>query len=127
MDPSLASVAVGRPVRGEFTYRIPEGMQERLKPGQRILVQFGRGKSLGFYLGRAERPPAANVVLKPILEILDEEPAVAPDVLALLRFAAEHYRYPLGEAIRSAMPPGLTQAEAVAAPAPIARFSRRVA
>ncbi len=112
MTPSLASVAVGRPVRGEFTYRIPEGMHERLKPGQRILVPFGRGKTLGFFLGIAERPPAAEVALKPILQILDEEPAVAPDVLALLRFAAEHYRYPLGEAIRAAMPPGLTGAEA---------------
>ena len=46
MNPSLASVAVGRPVRGEFTYLVPDGMQARLKPGQRILVPFGRGKAV---------------------------------------------------------------------------------
>lgn len=112
MVPSLASVAVGRPVRGEFTYLIPESLSAALRPGQRIVVPFGRGKALGFYLGTQEKPPAAEVRLKSIIEVLDPEPAVAEDVLALLRFAAEHYRYPLGEAIRAAMPPGLTQTEA---------------
>lgn len=109
---SLASVAVGRPVRGEFTYTVPDALRDRLRPGQRIVVPFGRGKALGFYLGVAEKPPAPEVRLKAILEILDEEPAVSADVLALMRFAAEHYRYPLGEAIRSAMPPGLSQTDA---------------
>jgi primosomal protein N' (replication factor Y) len=108
---SLASVAVGRPVRGEFTYIVPPPMEGALRPGQRILVPFGRGKSLGFYLGGAGREAVNGVALKSILAVLDDEPAVTEDVLALLRFAAEHYRYPLGEAIRAAMPPGLTQAE----------------
>ncbi|HYX92891.1 MAG TPA: primosomal protein N', partial [Myxococcaceae bacterium] len=121
---SLASVAVGRPVRGEFTYQVPSSMHGALRPGQRILVPFGRGKSLGFYLGGAEREPEGDVALKPILAVLDDEPAVSDDVLALLRFAAQHYRYPLGEAIRAAMPPGLTQAERKAEPKPdVRRFA----
>ncbi len=124
MSAPLASVAVGRPVRGEFTYRVPDALVGRLRPGQRILVPFGRGKALGFYLGEAP-PPKAEVVarLKSILEVLDDEPAVSADVLQLLRFAAEHYRYPIGEAIRGAMPPGLSQTEAAReAKADVQRF-----
>lgn len=111
MSGPLASVAVGRPVRGEFTYLVPEGLKRPLRPGVRILVPFGRGKALGFYLGEPAQAPQSAVRLRAILDVLDDEPAVSGDVLELLRFAADHYRYPLGEAIRAAMPPGLTQAE----------------
>ena len=41
--PPYASVAVGRPVRGEFTYAIPDALRGQLLPGQRVLVPFGRG------------------------------------------------------------------------------------
>jgi len=108
---SLAAVAVGRPVHGEFTYLIPESLQGRLSPGQRIAVPFGRGTALGFYLGPAQAPePGAEVRLKSILHPLEDRPSVPPQLVELLRFAARHYRYPLGEAIRGALPPGLTDA-----------------
>ena len=103
-----ALVAVGRPVAGPFTYALPEGLQVPLAPGQRLLVPFGRGRALGFYLGPAEPPPGA--VLKPITQVLEAEPALPADVFRLLVFAAAHYRYPLGEALRAALPPGLAQA-----------------
>ncbi|WP_232293135.1 replication restart helicase PriA [Stigmatella aurantiaca] len=108
---ALASVAVGRPVRGEFTYVVPDVLSGRLVPGQRVLVPFGRGTALGFFLGPASPPAEEGVKLKPIQRVLEESPSLPPDLIALLRFAAEHYRYPLGEVIRSALPPGLSKAE----------------
>ncbi len=106
-----ALVAVGRPVRGEFTYAVPESLEGQLQPGQRIRVPFGRGITLGFYLGPAEQPPEElRQKLKPIAAVLDATPAFSPEVVALVRFAAQHYRYPLGEALRMALPPGLTDA-----------------
>ena len=107
----LASVAVGRPVRGEFTYIVPETLSGRLAPGQRVLVPFGRGTALGFFLGPASPPAEEGVKLKPIQRVLEESPSLPADLIALLRFAAEHYRYPLGEVIRGALPPGLSKAE----------------
>jgi len=107
-SPPCASVAVGRPVAGPFTYLLPAGHTGPLLPGQRLLVPFGRGRALGFYLGPAE--PPAGAVLKPIAQVLEMEPALPPDVFRLLAFAAAHYRYPLGEALRAALPPGLTRA-----------------
>ncbi len=109
--PTLASVAVGRPVRGEFTYLVPDALVGRLTPGQRVLVPFGRARTLAFYLGPAAQPPAGVTQLKAIEKVLDPDPVLPEDLLPLLRFAAEHYRYPLGEAIRSALPPGLSGAE----------------
>ena len=76
LNPQLASVAVGRPVRGEFTYRIPPGREGLLLPGQRLKVPFGRGLALGFYLGPAAEP-AEGVRLKSIAEVLDEAPPLS--------------------------------------------------
>ena len=108
--PVLASIAVGRPVRGEFTYSVPGELAGHLAPGQRVLVPFGRGTALGFYLGPASPPAEEGVKLKPIQRVLEDSPSLPKDLIALLRFAAEHYRYPLGEVIRGALPPGLSKA-----------------
>lgn len=108
----FALVAVGRPVRGEFTYRVPPALVGRLVPGQRLHVPFGSGKALGFYLGEAPIPPPEVLRrLKAIDRVLDERPSLTADVVELVRFAASYYRYPLGEALRSALPPGLSGAD----------------
>ncbi len=109
---AYALVAVGRPVRGEYTYAVPPALQGVLKPGQRIRIPFGRSTTLGFYLAPApEPPPEVRAKLKAIELVLDPEPAFPPDVVQLVRFAAAHYRYPLGEALRAALPPGMTKAD----------------
>ncbi|RKH92585.1 primosomal protein N', partial [Corallococcus praedator] len=123
----LASVAVGRPVRGEFTYLVPEALAGNLAPGQRVLVPFGRGMALGFYLGPANAPVEGGVRLKPIQRVLEDSPSLPKDLIALLRFAAEHYRHPLGEVIRGALPPGLSTAvDEKAAKADVQHFAEAV-
>lgn len=107
---SYALVAVCRPVRGEFTYGVPIELEGKLQPGQRVRVPFGRSISLGFYLGPSA-PPPATVRIRNIERILDAEPALTGDLVELLRFAARHYRSPLGEAMKAALPPGMSKAE----------------
>jgi primosomal protein N' (replication factor Y) len=109
-DSPYALVAVGRPVRGEFTYAVPESLRGRLMPGHRIKVPFGRGTALGFYLAPAPPPPPEVAKkLRPIDSLLDAEPALPADIVELVRFAASHYRFPQGEALRAALPPGMTK------------------
>lgn len=111
-DAAYALVAPGRPVRGEFTYAVPMELRGKLQPGQRVKVSFGRGTALGFYLAPApEPPPELRAKLKPIVQVLDTDAALTPEVVELVRFAARHYRYPLGEALRATLPPGLTRAD----------------
>ncbi|MFN0063242.1 MAG: primosomal protein N' [Myxococcaceae bacterium] len=114
---TLAQIAVGRPLRPLFTYQVPEGLEGKLRLGQRLLVPFGRGSALGFYLGPGAAPQTAQG-LRPITQLLENEPALPEDVVELVRFAADHYRYPLGEALRAALPPGFGQASVVELPAP---------
>jgi len=105
-----ASVAVGRPLRGEFTYLVPSSLRGKLKPGQRVRVPFGRATALAFFLSDAAAPNADVAArLKPIDCALEPEPVLTPDVVELVRFAARHYRYPLGEALKSALPPQLAR------------------
>jgi primosomal protein N' (replication factor Y) len=123
--PQLATVAVGRPVRGAFTYLIPEELAGKLRLGQRLLVPFGKTKALAFYLGPAEAAPAKGVLVRSIERELEADPALPPDLIALLRFAAEHYHYPLGETIRNALPPGLSEATEPSPPGPEVEYVAR--
>lgn len=95
-------------MHGAFTYEIPDALVGRLTPGQRLLVPFGRTTALAFYLGPASVAPKGGK-LRQIERELEAEPALPADVMALLRFASKHYRYPLGETIRVALPPGLAE------------------
>jgi primosomal protein N' (replication factor Y) len=115
-DPVLAEVAVARPIRGSFTYRVPPELVTALQPGMRLLVPFGRGRALGFYLGPAQVAPPVEP--KAILELLDPTPAISLEVLALVRWAADYYRHPLGDALKGALPPGLTELKQPPAPRP---------
>ncbi|HZX40569.1 MAG TPA: primosomal protein N', partial [Myxococcaceae bacterium] len=116
MEP-LASVAVGRPVKGPFTYLVPPELEGRLQRGQRVLVPFGRGRALGFYLGPG-LPPEGGGVLRPLSALLEDTPALPDDVLTLVEFAASYYRHPLGEALRAALPPGLADPSEGPEPSP---------
>lgn len=110
VDDEYAAVAVGRPVRGEFTYLVPPALKAQLLPGLRVKIPFGRSTILGFYLGPAPAPSdEVKKKVKPITAVLEPAPALTPDVVELCRFAAQHYRYPLGEVLRATLPPGLTK------------------
>ena len=98
-------VAVARPLSKTFLYEALQQGSERLLPGHRLRVPFGSSQALGFFLGWEARP--AEATLKPIEAVLEETPALTEEVLALVHFAARHYRAPLGEALKTALPPGL--------------------
>lgn len=94
---------------GLFTYRVPEPLLDRVPPGMRVLVPFGRRPLTGFVVAEADGPPPgfdpANI--RPIADVLDPEPLVAPALLELLRWAASYYMTPLGELFKAALPAGL--------------------
>ena len=43
----FAEVALPLPLRREFTYRIPPGLGDRVRPGVRVQVMFGRRPDVG--------------------------------------------------------------------------------
>ena len=100
----LATVAPDLPVLGEFTYAIPEHALEGTRPGVRVRVPFGGRTVLGYVLETGPEVPAPPGRVRPLTAVLDPEPVVAPDVLALARWVASYYRAPLGEVLSAAVP-----------------------
>ncbi len=99
----LVEVAVAAPLRRTFTYRAED--PRALEPGRRLLVPFGARKAIGFSLGKAREAPPGET--RDVLAVLDEAPVLPADLLELLRFAADYYLHPLGDALRTALPPDL--------------------
>ena len=102
----LVEVAVAVPVDGTFTYALPEALASKAAPGHRVLVPFGRRKLTGYLLGDAA-PPPPGTELREVAELLDDGPILTPPLLALLRWVAGYYQHPLGEVVRTALPPGI--------------------
>ncbi len=112
----LLQVAVPVPSLDRLTYYVPEsrpcpvvGARVRVSVGSRVLVGCVVGVADETDRSATDPPPES---LKPILEILDEEPFVPPHVVQLASWAAEYYMAGLGETIAVALPPMAGRAEA---------------
>jgi primosomal protein N' (replication factor Y) len=98
----LLRVAVGAPLADLFDYLPPEGGLPA--PGTRVLVPFGRGSRVGVVVETALDSDQDPDRLKSVTRALDPGPLLAPADLALVRWAADYYRHPLGEALLGALP-----------------------
>lgn len=101
MSVAAVSVALPLPVQTVFTYRV----DGRALParGTRVVVPFGPRKVVGVVTGSASSDDGR--ALKDVLDVLDETPLVAPPLLDLVDWVAEHYLAPPGECYRLALPP----------------------
>lgn len=108
MPELIADIAVFAPLRQLFSYRVAAALQASVMPGQGVRVPFGRRRITGILValrrGDAEK-------LKEIDELLDEVPLLDQQLLDLCCWAADYYRYPVGMALRSALPAGLVSSE----------------
>lgn len=90
-----------------FDYLIPETLLDRAVPGVRVTVPFGRGNrgSEGIILARAtgEKLPT----LKPLLELLDEQPVLDESGIAMALWLRQRYFCTMFEAVKTILPAGL--------------------
>ncbi len=103
----ILRVALDVPVRRLFDYLTPPSGAPTIAPGARIKVPFGRRRLIGVVVETAKESTLNRERLKPALEVLDATPILDADALTLLRWAAEYYHHPLGEALASALPKAL--------------------
>ena len=104
----IVEVAVGLPVFKTFHYRIPEKMRNSLQIGMRVLVPFKGRKVTGFSIDLLEEPPKGiEEKLREVEDLLDEAPLIDPPMLRFYRWISDYYFYPLGEVIKTGLPPGL--------------------
>ncbi len=100
----VADIAVNVPLRHPFRYLIPAELEEQVKVGCRVSVDFG-SRTVNGIVVNVQRGQAKN--LKIIKEVLDGQPLLTGALLKLLRWAAEYYCHPLGQVLSSALPADL--------------------
>jgi len=112
--PLILRVAVAAPLAGLFDYLPPAAAaaQDGLIPGVRLLVPFGRGRRVGILVETAADSAQDAARLKSVIAQLDPLPVLAAADLTLIRWAADYYRQPLGEALFSALPVRLRRPDA---------------
>ena len=91
----------------EYTYLIPRELVGKVLPGSRVRVSFGRGTRLrtAVVLTLLETESPAN--LKPITELLDAQPLLSSEGVALLRYLREQTFCTYFDALRLLIPAGL--------------------
>ena len=101
-----AEVAVNAPVRQAYTYHIPSSLDGQLAPGSLVRVQFGTSMEAAIVL--ALRDETELDFTRPIIELLDDDPLLAPEQLELAQWLAERCLAPIGPCCWLMLPPGLT-------------------
>ncbi len=102
---TTVEVALPLPVDHTFTYAV-EG--DAPAAGSRVLVPFRRRERIGWVTGPGSGERTKGI--RPVLDVLDDEPTVPADLLELCRWIADYYVAPLGLALRAALPSVLTDA-----------------
>ena len=100
---SAAPYSIDKP----YDYLVPEPLLETAVPGVRVTVPFGRGNrsSEGIILARTTGEKSQG--LKPLASVLDREPVLDADGIALALWMRQRYFCTLFEAVKTILPAGL--------------------
>lgn len=106
--PAILKVALDVPLDQLFDYH-DGGLAVAV--GQRVLVGFGRRRQIGLVVARTPASAVPADRLKAIEQAYLDEPALDDATLGLLKFCADYYHYPFGQALLAALPVRLRQTE----------------
>lgn len=98
------------PLPGMFTYSVPEGMEECVVFGKRVLVPLGKSKKyIAMVVKVHQEKPSFQV--KPIEQVLDATPTLLDRQYRLWSWISNYYMSPLGDVYNAAMPAGMKSTE----------------
>ncbi len=98
----FCDVSLPVPLDQPFTYALPETLRHRVAPGCRVIVPFGPRRMTGVVLRCHDEAPAMET--REALRLIDAQPVLDGELLALGKWIAGYYCAPLGEALRSMLP-----------------------
>ncbi len=104
-------IAIPAPLHKGFDYRAPQPPFALPTPGIRVLVPFGKSKTIGILLETRDESAIGSDKLKPILRVIDTAPILTADLLALGRWASDYYHHPEGEVLQHMLPTLLRRGE----------------
>ena len=112
--PIILIVALPTPLRRLFEYLPEPEFTGQWQPGIRVEVPFGSQRLVGILVDTTETPTYPIEKLRPIHTVLDQQPLLPEDIIALCRWAADYYQHPPGEVFHAALPTQLRKAAAAA-------------
>lgn len=110
---SIARVALDTPLYTLFDYAAADIVADDI--GRLVRVPFGTRKRIGVIVEVTDSADIEPARLKAIEQVLRDVPALPSDILNLLRFSADYYHYPIGQAVMATLPP-LLRGDARSAP-----------
>ena len=103
--PVILRIAVNVPLNRYFDYLCPPGYPpDRLLPGIRLEVPFGRGKTTGVLLETTLTSELPLSRLKRAIAVIDDEPVFDEALMKLLGWSAGYFHHPPGEVFATALP-----------------------
>ena len=111
----IVNVALDVPLERLFDY-LSGNLSLRI--GQRVEVPFGNRKMVGIVMGFSQHSDYTLDKLKTISRSFDDEPILDETTFRLMRFCADYYQYPFGQALLAILPARLRQLK----PAPMLRI-----
>ena len=106
MPKPILKIALDLPLDRLFDY-LSGGVSAQI--GQRVLVPFGRKSQIGIVMGSADSSDFPLEKLKPVTQVFADELPIDGETLNLIKFSADYYQYPFGQALLSALPSRLRQ------------------
>lgn len=103
----FADVILPLAVPNLYTYSIPAQYHTNIKPGQRVVVQFGKKKLYTALVHTVHSNKPELYKAKNIESILDVEPIVNTKQLEFWRWISDYYMCTIGEVMNAALPSGL--------------------
>jgi primosomal protein N' (replication factor Y) (superfamily II helicase) len=100
--PLYCDVSLPVPLDQPFTYSLPETLRHRVQPGCRLVVPFGTRKLTGVILRCHDEKP--GVPTREAFRLIDSQPVLDAELLALGRWIAGYYCSQLGEVLRGMLP-----------------------
>lgn len=101
----FAEVVFALPFRKAFTYEIPSELKKFVKEGVRVVAPFGKRTLTGFVI-KLTKTTQVQDSIKPIREVLDDEPIFNKTTLKFYQWLSEYYLCSLGEALKLLVPHG---------------------
>lgn len=92
-----------------FSYAVPDGM--RLEIGMRVSVPFNHSRIYGIVVDLSEHCDLDPRKIKPIHAVLEDYPAILPQLIQLARQMAQEAHCPVAETLRLMLPPEMRRAK----------------
>ncbi len=107
----IVRVALDIPLRTLFDYTVEEAVEVLI--GQRVLVPFGKRQLVGVVMECVATSEMDAARIKPVSQVFYDTAPLSSELLRLLKFCSDYYRYPIGQTILSALPTRLRSTEPI--------------